>query len=69
MLKPKSAPAVDYGPEEAAMQAYLRQGERRAYALGNRGPIRFCNCWDCAHRRRCCVRKFQPFQRFFRSCC
>jgi hypothetical protein len=23
------------------MQAYLREGERRAYALGNRGPIRF----------------------------
>jgi hypothetical protein len=32
---------VDYGPEELAMQAYLREGERRAYALGNRGPIRF----------------------------
>jgi hypothetical protein len=32
---------VDYGPEERAMQAYLREGERRAYALGNRGPIRF----------------------------
>ncbi len=32
---------VDYGAEEAAMQAYLREGERRAYALGNRGPIRF----------------------------
>ena len=32
---------VDYGPDEAAMQAYLREGERRAYALGNRGPIRF----------------------------
>jgi len=31
----------DYGPEEAAMQAYLRAGERRAAALGNRGPIRF----------------------------
>ena len=35
------AVAVDYGPEEAAMQAYLREGERRARALGNRGPIRF----------------------------
>jgi len=35
------APSTDYGPEEAAMQAYLRDGERRAYALGNRGPIRF----------------------------
>ncbi len=33
--------AVDYGPEEAAMQAYLREGEKRAHALGNRGPIRF----------------------------
>jgi Phytanoyl-CoA dioxygenase (PhyH) len=35
------APAVDYGSEESAMQAYLRDGERRAFALGNRGPIRF----------------------------
>lgn len=32
---------VDHGPEQAAMQAYLREGERRAHALGNRGPIRF----------------------------
>ena len=32
---------VDYGSEEAAMQAYLRDGERRAAGLGNRGPIRF----------------------------
>ena len=32
---------VDYGPEEMAMQAYLRQGEQRAFSLGNRGPIRF----------------------------
>ena len=32
---------ADYGPEEAAMQAYLRDGEKRAGALGNRGPIRF----------------------------
>ena len=30
-----------YGSEEAAMQAYLREGERKAFALGNRGPIRF----------------------------
>lgn len=29
-----------YGREEAAMQAYLAEGERRAFALGNRGPIR-----------------------------
>ena len=32
---------VDYGPEEAAMQAYLEAGAQRAAALGNRGPIRF----------------------------
>ena len=32
---------VTYGPEEAEMQTYLRAGEIRAYALGNRGPIRF----------------------------
>jgi Phytanoyl-CoA dioxygenase (PhyH) len=32
---------VDYGSEEAAMQAYLREGETRAATLGNRGPIRF----------------------------
>ena len=41
MNKSVRALAVDYGPEEAAMQAYLQEGERRAYALGNRGPIRF----------------------------
>ncbi len=33
--------AVDYGPEEASMRVYLADGERRAFALGNRGPIRF----------------------------
>jgi hypothetical protein len=32
---------VDYGPEEAAMRTYLQEGERRAFSLGNRGPIRF----------------------------
>jgi hypothetical protein len=32
---------TDYGSEEGAMQAYLREGERKAFALGNRGPIRF----------------------------
>lgn len=32
--------AVDYGTQEALMQAYLKDGERRAYALGNRGPLR-----------------------------
>ncbi|HBK09100.1 MAG TPA: phytanoyl-CoA dioxygenase [Acetobacteraceae bacterium] len=32
---------VDYGPEEVAMRAYLQQGERLAFSIGNRGPIRF----------------------------
>jgi hypothetical protein len=32
---------IGYGTEEAAMQTYLREGEKRAFALGNRGPIRF----------------------------
>jgi hypothetical protein len=32
---------LDYGLEETAMQVYLREGERRALRLGNRGPIRF----------------------------
>jgi hypothetical protein len=41
MNKPVTRLDVDYGPEEAAMQAYLREGERKAYELGNRGPIRF----------------------------
>jgi hypothetical protein len=35
------ADTVDYGTEEAAMQRYLREGEKRAFTLGNRGPIRF----------------------------
>src|SRR5262245_47834732 len=33
--------AVDYGSEEAAMARYRADGERRAAALGNRGPIHF----------------------------
>ena len=36
-----STATADYGPHEAAMQAYLREGEERAMTLGNRGPIRF----------------------------
>ena len=32
---------IDYGPEEAAMQAYLAAGAERARTLGNRGPVRF----------------------------
>lgn len=35
-----SAVMVDYGEQEQAMRAYLAQGEQRAYALGNRGPVR-----------------------------
>ena len=41
MYRSSTAVAVDYGPHEAAMQAYLREGEARAMALGNRGPVRF----------------------------
>ncbi|MGE0653235.1 MAG: phytanoyl-CoA dioxygenase family protein [Alphaproteobacteria bacterium] len=41
MSQAMRAQATDYGSEEAAMQAYLREGEERAYALGNRGPMRF----------------------------
>jgi hypothetical protein len=37
----RTTAVTDYGSEEAAMQAYLREGERRAFTLGNRGPIRF----------------------------
>lgn len=31
---------ITYGPEDAAMRDYLRAGEARARALGNRGPLR-----------------------------
>ncbi len=34
-------PIVDYGPDEDAMVRYRAEGEKRAFALGNRGPIRF----------------------------
>src|SRR5262245_8885761 len=34
-------PIVDYGPDQAAMEQYRREGEQRAMRLGNRGPIRF----------------------------
>ncbi len=36
-----TAATVDYGDLEEDMQAYLKAGEARAYALGNRGPIRY----------------------------
>lgn len=32
---------TNYGEHEQAMRTYLREGEARARALGNRGPIRF----------------------------
>jgi hypothetical protein len=32
---------TNYGDEQAEMADYLRAGEKRALALGNRGPIRF----------------------------
>ena len=31
---------LDAANEQAAMETYMREGEERAYALGNRGPIR-----------------------------
>ncbi len=40
-LQQIEVPRVDYGPEEAAMARYRKEGEQRAVALGNRGPIRF----------------------------
>ena len=36
-----SGVATSYGSEEAAMQAYLAAGERKAFQIGNRGPLRF----------------------------
>ena len=32
---------VDYGDHETAMRQYLAEGEARAFALGNRGPVRY----------------------------
>ena len=36
-----TSPTGDFGLQEAAMQSYLREGEERAYSLGNRGPLKF----------------------------
>lgn len=41
MTSTTQGPVTDYGREEAAMQAYLAEGERKAFRLGNRGPIRY----------------------------
>jgi ectoine hydroxylase-related dioxygenase (phytanoyl-CoA dioxygenase family) len=35
------ATIMDYDVEEKAMQAYFRDGARRAMTLGNRGPVRY----------------------------
>ncbi|SVE08859.1 uncharacterized protein METZ01_LOCUS461713, partial [marine metagenome] len=32
---------ADFGEQETAMQKYLKEGEERAFSLGNRGPIKF----------------------------
>ena len=32
---------ANFGEHEPAMQAYMEAGEKKAYALGNRGPIKF----------------------------
>ena len=32
---------IEYGARTADMQAYMAEGEARAMALGNRGPITF----------------------------
>jgi ectoine hydroxylase-related dioxygenase (phytanoyl-CoA dioxygenase family) len=37
---------ADYGPQEAAMRRYCADGEARALALGNRGPIRLTASGD-----------------------
>ena len=36
-----AANEIDYNPDEAAMQTYMREGEKRAFASGNRGPVRY----------------------------
>jgi hypothetical protein len=41
MNRPAGRIVADYGSQEAPMRAYCQDGERRALALGNRGPIRF----------------------------
>jgi len=37
----EAANAADYGADSAEMAAYLAAGEARAFALGNRGPVRY----------------------------
>jgi hypothetical protein len=41
MATTSAATSTGYVSEEAAMQDYLAEGERKAFRLGNRGPIRF----------------------------
>lgn len=46
MNKPAGGFAADYGREDDAMRAYCAEGEARARALGNRGPLRFTSDGD-----------------------
>src|SRR5579871_1786368 len=48
MNKPAGPVAATYGREEAAMRAYCADGQARAMALGNRGPITFTADGDLA---------------------
>ena len=41
MTQTALADTVGYGAEEEAMQRYLEMGTDRAFALDNRGPIRY----------------------------
>ena len=46
MKASRAGKSPDYGPHEAAMRAYCREGEKRALALPNRGPLRFTETGD-----------------------
>jgi len=46
MNMPVATVVTDYGSEETAMRRYCAEGEARALALGNRGPIRFTAAGD-----------------------
>ncbi len=37
---PATSNPLGVRPDQAAMDVYLREGEARAAALGNRGPVR-----------------------------
>ena len=50
----KTAADVDYGADEAAMEAYRAEGTKRALAMDNRGPLRLD---DNGLAFRCCADK------------